>query len=205
MMNNESQTSFIPKKALSALEPPRRRPGNIFLAASLLVLFASALVWGGSFFYRRLLDQEINQPCQEVAEGTRRCGLKATVDLEEKNLDRATILDLQRLDVKLKVAGDVLSRHSTVLPLFRLLEELTLPTIRYTSFNFGQKGVNLAGTATAYEDIAVQMEVFGRDRGRIKSFLFSDFNLNAQGEVVFKLVMEFDSSLTSYAKNLSKI
>ena len=175
-------SAFIPKRPLTRAEAPRPRPISLFLVVSLLVLVLVLVFFAGTYAWQGILDNDINRPCQELSGGdarTRRCGLVATVELEEQNIDRDTILLLQRLDYKLAQAEELLDQHQTIIPVFELLEELTLTTVRYTKMSHTETSINLDGQASSYEDIAVQSEVFAQHKGRISSFIFSDFNLDS--------------------------
>lgn len=201
-MEGEAPTTFIPRKILTTDGGPKRRPVNLFFIIALFLLLLSSVGFGGIWFYQRLLTDTINRPCEEVEVGgntsLRSCGLIASVALEEKSLDRETILLLQRLDKKLSLSNDLAQKHTTFLPVFALLQSLTLPSIQYTRFGFSETGLSLDGRASSYEDIAVQTKVFTQDRTRIKNFIFSDLNLDGQGDVTFRLSMNLESSFRGY-------
>ena len=190
---------------MTAVERPVARPTNLLFVIAFIILFITGAFLAGAYFYRGYLDSAINRPC-EAAPGSdtqfRRWGLAATVALEEKNIDRATILLLQRLENKFAIAADIAKKHVAILPVLQMLEELTLPTLSYSHFDFGDKGIMIDGVASTYEDIAVQSTVFGRDRNRIKSFIFSDLDLDSRGDVRFKLSLVPSPSLTLYAPHL---
>lgn len=202
------QTSFIPKRVLTAEPPPHRRffAADILLTFSAIVLGLCLLFYAGTYFYKYLLYQTIHRPCsEEQTNGDQfaRCGLLASVEREEKNLNRETILMLQRLDRKFKLVGELGQSHLALLPVFRLLEELTLPTIAYQRFSYAGTTLKLEGEATKYEDLAVQGDIFLREAKRIRDFVFSDLNLDASGNVVFKLALKIDPSVISYLNNLT--
>ncbi len=200
------QTSFIPKRSLTLPDRPAARPMNLLMVIAVAILILAALFYGGARFYQNYLEQEISQKCDETVSGDtseKKCGLEAAVLDKENNLDRATILDLERLDKKLRIVGDLKDSHATAIPIFKLLEELTLPTVHYNSFSYTPKAISIQGGAGSYEDIAVQTQVFSDDKGRIDSFLFSDLDLDSKGEVVFKLTIVPNPNLISYLNNLS--
>ena len=201
MPPSSSPTSFIPKAALTKNERPRSSSSNLLLVIAVIVLLISAAIYGGAFAYRGILRAEIDRPCTADGTGVLRCGLKASVERERQNIDQNTITQLQRLDSKLEVAERVIVDHETILPLFSLLEELTLPTISYKTFAYSTEGVTIAGTATSYEDIAVQTQVFSAEKRRIQSFIFSDLNLDGSGLVTFKLTLTPDPSVVKQIKN----
>jgi hypothetical protein len=201
----EPRVSFIPKQVLTA-EPVRVHrvaAPNLFLVLAIVLLVVCLLFYGGAALYKFLLGRQINQPCEEISAENQvvRCGLLASVEREEKNLNRDTILLLQRVDKKFRLAAALSQNHIDILPVFRLLEELTLPTIAYTKFNFAGPQLKLAGRATKYEDLAVQSDVFAKEPS-IKEFVFSELNLNERGEVVFELQLSIDPAVFSYVNRL---
>ncbi|MEA1929885.1 MAG: hypothetical protein U9M92_03350 [Patescibacteria group bacterium] len=208
-MDKQGQTSFIPKRPESGSlvsRPKRARSMGLINIIAGFLLVAALLFYGGSWFYRGVLADEINRPCQvsDLADEDRvqRCGLRATVEREQQNLPQNTILLLQRLDHKFKIADDLLGDHLNILPVFAMLEELTLPSIYYDRFDYGAKGLSLSGQAASYEDIAIQTRIFSEDIGRIESFIFSDLNSNDAGRVTFRLTMILDQALASYHQSL---
>lgn len=169
------QSSFIPKQALEQQEiRPSQRPVGLLFVLAFIILLVSGIVLGGSLLYQSLLKAEIEAPC--VAGG--RCGLRASVELERKNIDQITIEALRRLDQKLAITDELLKNHNSILALFKLLEKYTLPSVAYTSFNFSEGKVQMDGLATSYEDIAVQTQIWDQaKRGQeVESFIFSDLN-----------------------------
>ena len=204
-MSESGQTSFIPKRPITGSLSDRPGMSHSFGLINIVAFFilaASLVFYGGAWFYHQALYDEINNKCQSASDAgaqVQRCGLKATVALEQRNLPQDTILDLQRLDRKFRIAGDLLAKHIDMLPIFEMLEQLTLPSVYYDSFNYSAKGISMGGKASSYEDVAIQTQIFSADRGRIQSFIFSDLNSDAGSLVTFKLTMILEPSLTSYA------
>lgn len=209
-MADSAQTSFIPKRPLDASINQRPKSSHSFGLLNVIatfILLASLIFYGGAWFYQTVLDDEINRPCEPVAAGSSqvsRCGLIASLERERQNLDQDTILLFQRLDHKFKIASDILADHLDLLPVFKMLEQLTLPSIYFDSFSFtADKGITMEGKAISYEDIAVQTQIFSADKGRIQSFIFSDLDTDTDGVVIFKLTMILEPALLSYSKNLN--
>src|SRR3989344_1353848 len=185
-MEPQMPTSFIPKRVMDRPERPGARPVGLLLIIAVLILVISLALWVGTYFYRGLLENQVK-------------GLEASVEKERQALDQPTIVQFQRLNDKLKVARDLLDKHVSLVPVFKMLEELTLPTVGYTSFDFKPKAIALSGLAASYEDVAIQAEIFGQDKKRIQSFVFSDLDLDAKGKVIFKLTIIPEDGLTSYS------
>jgi hypothetical protein len=158
-MDKVINTSFIAKQSLAPNSRPGLQPGGMVLMIAWILLFLSLAVFGGTLAYRSLLTQEIKAPCAPTSAGSevQKCGLVASVGREEKNLDRNTIVLLQRADAKLRLADQLLAQHVDILPVFRLLEEITLPSVSYTKFSYTPNALALEGRALSYEDLAVQV------------------------------------------------
>ena len=198
-MESEFKTSFIPKQALVQSPVVAEPPISLVSTISFIILLLSLLLAGGTYGYERLLASEITRPCpdpnQTVTQG---CGLQASLDKEKKALDEGLLTEFKRLAAKLNLANVLLDKHVTVLPVFDLLSKITLVTVRYTSLDYNNVTINISGVAQSYEDIAVQSNVFDRER-LIPSFIFSDLNLDNEGNVVFKLVINLDPRLLKYS------
>jgi hypothetical protein len=189
-MEPQMPTSFIPKRVMDRPERPTARPTGLLLIIAVLILIISLVLWGGTYFYQGFLDKQVKD-------------LEASVESARKALDQPTIVQFQRLDNKLKVAGELLDKHISLVPVLRMLEELTLPTVGYTKFDFKSTSISMEGVAASYEDVAIQAEIFGKDK-RIQSFVFSDLDLDNNGKVIFKLTIIPEAGLTSYS-NLKAI
>lgn len=198
METNNFQTSFIPKQTLVENPVSRRQPISLVSTLALVVLIASILLAGGAYAYQYWLDYEINRECPDPAQNvTSGCGLIASLNKEKQALDEGLLTEFKRLAAKLDLANKLISKHVTVLPIMDLLSELTLESVRFTSFDYDGKNITISGVAKSYEDVAVQSNVFDREK-LISGFLFSDLNLDTAGNVVFKLVLTVDPRLLSY-------
>jgi hypothetical protein len=199
-MDGGIQTSFVPKQESFVKQAPKQVASmGLFVTVSGLILAISLVFFAGAYAYKTILYNEINAPCgQANSAGDQKCGLLASVQIERQNLNPDRLMAYRRLDAKMKIAKDIIEKHNTLIPLFNLLATSTLKTIRYTKFEYNDKnGINLAGIASSYEDIAVQSKIFNQIK-QIKSFMFSDLDLNDKGYVSFKLVLTLDPSIISY-------
>lgn len=206
-MDKETQTSFIPKTVLSRSAGVMPQTISLSTVVSVLVFILSFALWGGTYAYKRLLDRFINAPCAGTAAASvvsaQSCGLRASIVRARQDLDQATTVYLKRLNDKLLIGQELVNSHRTLLPVFAMLEELTLPSVYYTRFSLVDKTATIEGRASSYEDIAVQTQVFARNQGRIKSFIFSDLDLDGFGNVVFKLVLNVEPELISHQRALA--
>lgn len=199
-MDGGIQTSFIPKQESFVKQLPKKgAPMGLFVIVSAIILAISLVFFAGAYAYKTILYNEINAGCgQANSAGDQKCGLLSSVQIERQNLNPERLMAYRRLDAKMKIAKDIIEKHNTFIPFFNVLATSTLKTIRYTKFDYNDKnGINLTGIASSYEDIAVQSKVFNQIK-QIKSFMFSDLDLNDKGYISFKLVLTLDPSIISY-------
>jgi len=202
-MDSKISTSFIPKDSLSTTGlRPRREPLGIIVIISILVLAAALVYFAGIYAYRYIVDQELNSPCADIGGGNKKCGLKESLKIQTQDLQLTKLEDFKRLDAKLNDGATVLSLHVSLKPFFDFLGQLTGQNIQYTKFEFSKtNSFTIEGLAKSYDDIAFQQKVFAGEQAQkyIKSFAFSDFDLDAKGNVKFKLLLTVDPTLLSFA------
>ena len=218
-MEPSLQTSFIPKQALNPAQVNRSagapktvksEGAGLFTLLSFVILFLSVAAAGGTFVYRNHLLNLLYSPCEVTAQtqpngdilgqaGTvdSECGLHASLEDKRRKLDDESLSRMQRLDTKMKLATTVLNGHLSLLPLFDILSTSTLKTLRFTKFNTLNQQVNISGVASSYEDIAVQSEVLN-DMPEIKNALFSNLDLDKEGNVIFNLTFSVSPSALTY-------
>jgi hypothetical protein len=200
MENQVIQSSFIPKQSLTKKPERRQAPMGLINLICFVVFAVSLAVFLGALAYRYTLAQEINRPCPDPMQTeTRGCGLIASLEKERQLLNHELLTRLRRVDAKSTIAKGVIDRHITLIPLFDLLNRNTLTTIQYKKFTFGEAGVTVEGLAASYEDIALQSKELAKLK-EIRSFIFSGLNLDAQGNVTFKLDMTIDENMLSFRK-----
>lgn len=202
-MDSQIPTSFIPKDTIRTNLRAKTEPISILSIISLLVLAGSLIYLAGIYVYRYMVYNEINNPCTQTA-GVGSCGLKASLDLETKELDRAKLEGLKQLDTKLKNGTMVLNNHIALKPLFDFLGRMTNQNIQYQKFQFDKTGIKINGVAKSYEDIAYQQKIFTADpeaQKFVRSFSFSNFDLDPKGQVTFQLSLVVDRSLLLYVNS----
>lgn len=199
-MSGEIQSSFIPKKPLTE-KAAYYRGSNVGLATliSLFFLLLSGLAYGGVFLYRLSLEKEIGKPDDDCAEDGGKCSLKASIRLTEEKVRKDLINEIKKTAGKIQTAKGLTGNHVSLTPIFDALEELTLTTVRFTSFKYEKGEAVLSGTAESYEAVAVQSDVLnGDDKGRIISHSFSDLKRDDKGNVSFSLKIAFEPSFIKY-------
>ncbi len=180
-MEQNFQTSFIPKKPMIPETVASSRPISIFLIISLFILFTVLIATGGLYFYK----------------------ISAT-----KNIATSKITELQVLDKRLRASSEILANHIAVTPIFTALEVLTMKSVRYTKFTY-EKGidknspikVSISGIAIGYRAVALQSDLFSQNKNLIDP-VFSNLTLDNSGNVLFDLQFSVDPSLLNYKQNL---
>src|SRR5690348_3321327 len=122
-MDQNFQTSFIPKKPIIEERVVYARPVNIFTVGASLILFAVLLGSGGLYFYKGTLKNEINKKAQDL-------------ELAKNRFEPARIAELQVLDKRLRASNEILTKHIAISPIFKALEGVTLPSVSYTHFSY---------------------------------------------------------------------
>lgn len=194
-MESNFQTSFIPKKPIVEERTEVKRPTSIFTIIAIFIFIAMVLMLAGSYFYRQVLAGEIKSK-------------ESTLGLAKGRFEPERINELQVLDRRLRAATELLSKHIAVTPIFEVLQEVTLKTIRYTRFSYewtekGRVLVRLGGIATGYRSIAIQSDLFSENKYIIDP-VFSNLSLDEKGNVLFDLEFYVEGSLVDYKQNLQR-
>ena len=180
------QSSFIPKQVLTREARPRSEPLGLLFVLSLVVLLIALLFYGGVFVYKNNLTKQIAE-------------LNASIEKSRESIERERILTIDKLDKQLKRAATILNNHKTFLSTFKILEDQTLKSIRYTGLTQAGASLTLRGLARDYEGVARQSIVFGAAYPTIQDFVFSDLSADATGRVSFSLKLDLDPKLLSYS------
>ena len=178
--------SFIPKESIMQDRKPRPSgPGALaFLnVVGIVIIILTAVIAGGMFLLKSYTEQSI-------------ASKKETLDRQRAAFEPATIEDLQRLDARITTARSLLSRHHALSLVFDELEARTGGAVRFRSFSFesgGQGGyvIDMSGSAKSFNSVAIQSEAFG-ESAIIRDPMFSNLNLDAQGNVVFDFSASID-------------
>lgn len=192
-METKMQTSFIPKKPI--VEARQSGSGiSLFLLISIILFIVSIALAGGVYLWKDSLVKKIDQD-------------KIDLSKVKSSYEEPTINALIRLDDRLKVSTDLLSKHVAVSPVFTLLEKNTLRNVRIKTFKFssgteGKIRVDLTGSAQSYEALSKQSDAFGAEslRQYISQPVISDFSPNADGSISFTFNAIVNADLISYSK-----
>jgi hypothetical protein len=193
-MDPQVQASFIPKKPLQAsVVRPAGRAGLLWLLA-LLIFFASAIAGGGAFLYQSYLQSSIKSQSQQLAQA-------------QAAYDPNVINDIIRLNSRMLQAQIVLRNHLAPSSIFTFLEQNTLKTVRFTSFDYSNSPsgaqITLDGEAVDFPSVALQSDAFGQNQA-LKNVLFSNVNVDpATGHVVFQVTATLNPTMLLYSTLVS--
>jgi len=193
---SQNQASFIPRKALGREPAAQDRPVSLFLFLSTLVFTISVLGAGGIFLYKYILSKGIESS-------------SLYLDQRKDALEPDTINDLLRTGKRLRIATVLLNDHVVTVPVFNMVENLTLKSVRFSKFDYAvnqdmSASLKLSGEAKSYGSVALQADIFGSEKRFIKNVVFSNLNLDDRGSVTFDAILDIDRDLINYKKTLSR-
>lgn len=193
----EFKTSFIPKKPTPAKGKIGRGRGlGVLGFIAFIVFLLSLVISGGLYLYKVILERNIENMSQSI-------------DRVKEAIEPQLIENLANTDLRIETSQLLLNDHIIVSPVFRILEDLTLKTVRFNAFSFsisedGEIELLLTGEAKNYSSLALQSDVFG-DEDAMMEPIFSNLNLNDQGNVSFSFGTPIKRSLVLYKNNLNVI
>lgn len=195
-MDKEFKTTFIPKKNLiqarsanSVVKNPRTR--SILGIASFIIFLSALVLTLGVFIYRKRVEAVINSRIESI-------------NLAEKAFEPSVILELRKLDIRLRAATELLNQHTAFSDFFLSFGESTLPDVAFNDFFLEEEGgiytVTMTGEARGYLPIAQQSNLFEQNR-YIENPIFSEFALNETGHVSFDLSFTLNNDLITFGRN----
>ncbi|MEK7471565.1 MAG: hypothetical protein AAB623_02875 [Patescibacteria group bacterium] len=197
-MEQNFQTSFIPKKPILKENATYVRSVSIFLVISILILFTVLIATGGFYFYKGILAKKITD-------------MENTLNLASNRFEPSKITELQNFDKRLISSSEILSKHITIIPIFNALEQLTMKSVRFTNFSYSlgegkndadeKIDVKMSGIAIGYRSIALQSDLFAKNKNLIDP-IFSNLTLDNSGNVIFDLEFSVDPSFVNYKQTL---
>lgn len=190
-MEKDFQTSFIPKRPIAEERTASTEPVGFFTIVAVFILFSVLIATGALYFYRSVLTKNV-------------ITLESNLNLAKNRFEPSKIVQLQLLDKRLLSSTEILSKHITVYPIFKTLQDLTMKTVRYTKFNYtlGDEkkatiDVKMSGLAIGYRSVALQSDLFAKNKFLIDP-VFSNLSLDNNGNVVFDLEFSVDPSFVDY-------
>jgi hypothetical protein len=194
-MEQNFQTSFIPKKPMVEDRTTQSRPVSLLTVISLAIFFTLIIASGALFFYKGILAKNI-------------VTMENDLNLAQNRFEPSKIVQLQELDKRLSSSNEILSKHVALSPIFKALQEITMKNIAYTKFSYsvGDEAnakimVKMNGIAVGYRSIALQSDLFAQNKYFIDP-IFSNLMLDDKGNVVFDLEFSVDPNFVDYKKVL---
>jgi hypothetical protein len=194
-MEQNFETSFIPKKPVVAERVVRPRSVGLLTTVSIFILFTVLLATGGFYFYKLIMVKSVAK-------------MENDLNLAKNRFEPAKIAELKVLDRRLNAGAEVLAHHITITPVFEALEGITMKTVRYTKFDYvlgtevnPQVVIKLKGQAIGYRSIALQSDLYTANQHLIDP-VFSNLTLDDKGNVLFDLDFKVDPSFVDYKQTL---
>ncbi len=190
-MEQNFQTSFIPKKPMVREPAAAPQPIGLLTIISIFILFTVLLTSGALYFYKGVMQKNL-------------VTMKSNLALAQNRFEPAKIKELQVLDKRLNAANEVLSKHIAVTPIFEALQAVTMKSVRYTkfSYSFGEEknskvNIQMSGTTLGYSFLALQSDLFAQNKNFIDP-VFSNLTLADNGNINFDLNFSVDPSFVDY-------
>lgn len=196
-MEQNFQTSFIPKKPIIEERIHSTRPISFLTVISIFIFLAMIVIYGALYFYKGTLANDSKK-------------LEESLIISKKSFDPEQIDRLHTLDKRLSSAGEIFSKHMVVSPIFQKLQKITEKSVRYTRFNYSATGevgdkvyVKMSGQALNYEAIALQADLFSKNKDLIDP-VFSNLSLDEKtSNVTFDLDFSVNSEFVNYKKTIA--
>jgi len=194
-MEQNFQTSFIPKKPIIDERATSPRPVGLLTLIAVLLFFTMLISTGVLYFYKVVLTKSITTKENDLI-------------LAKDRFEPTKISQLQVLDKRLRASNEILSKHIAISPIFSVLQDITMKTVRYTKFSYdmdsaksGMVTIKLGGMAIGYRSVALQSDLFTQNKNLIDP-VFSNLSLDESGNVIFDLEFSVASSFVDYQEVL---
>lgn len=174
-MESGIQSSFIPHDAAQAAEGQRAFSGgllDVLALLSIVLLVASLALAAGVFLYQQFLTTSAKSKVDQL-------------ERAKAAFDPALILQLTRLDDRMRDADQLLKDHVAPSTFFHMLENVTLSTVSFRSLDFEATDpqhmiIQMDGIAESVNSIALQADLFSKN-GIITSPIFSKVDRQQDG------------------------
>jgi hypothetical protein len=208
-MEPKFQTSFIPRKTLSAAPgAPVRHSASLFMILAIILFVLSLGAAGLAFVGKDYLTSQQATDSQALAEA-------------QEQFNTTLISTLSTTAQKIALAKELLANHVAADQIFGIVSQLTVSNVQWKSFQFsvpsasaGQGGSDLAtvsmqGVADSFYTVAYQSDVFGQSSQfgtdkAIKDPVLSNLAVDpTTGKVSFSFTASVDPSELSYDSSVS--
>ena len=196
-MDTKFQTSFIPQRPVvpsSKISHTKRTTGFFSLLATLIFL-TSLLAAGGVFFYKGYLAGNIKS-------------LGNQLDRMKASFEPQLIDELSGLDARLKTGSTLLSKHLSTSSFFEWLESITLQNVQFTDFKYEASStglkIEMRGRARNYVTLVRQSDILAENT-HVRKSVFSNLDLDSNGNVLFSLAVTFNPEGILYKDSLQSL
>ena len=196
-MDSNNKISFIPKKSLARTDFSGKKPISLFLTLSFSIFLITCAVYGGAYIYTQTLEKGIDVKKKELQE-------------LRNNFDLSIIDKAKDLKARMKSAQELVNQHIALSSFFDFLEQATLKSVGYSSFQYSNKDgkleATLSGMAPNYASVALQRDGLSletENKGRLSSFSMGGYKLDENGNVSFTLKAALNPSLFLYKNGFS--
>jgi hypothetical protein len=190
-MEQDFQTSFIPKKTVVEERASAPRSYGLFAIIAVIVFLTMVVSVGGLYLFKGITEKNIVK-------------MENDLNLAKNRFEPSKIVQLQVYDKRLRSATDILSRHVAISPIFKALQDITMKTVRYTKFNYSlgaeqnpKVEVKMSGEGIGYKAIALQSDLFSQNKYFIDP-IFYNLSLDGKGNVLFDLDFSVEPSFVDY-------
>lgn len=195
-MDQNFQTSFIPKKPMIEERATVARPISFLTITSIFIFFTVLIASGGLYFYNNILSKNIAQ-------------MQNDLGLAKKRFEPEVINNIQTLDKRMRASTEILSKHVTISPIFKTLQDITMKNVSYTKFAYdfsseakdSKVKIKMSGIADSYMTIALQSDIFAENKNLI-SPVFSNLTLDDKSQINFDLDFSVDLDFIDYKKTI---
>lgn len=181
------EVSLLPKEYAIPIAPTPRGL-RIFAVFSYLFLVVVLSIWGGLYFYKLQISDQINKVNEEI-EGIKSTSLKGR-DEEIKKIKEAS--------EKLGEFKKVLDGHIYTSNIFNQLEVITLKTVYFNKFDLDIKKqtLMLGGVTDSYESFAKQFSELKTGKDIVGDVTIDSVSLTKEGvEFSFKITLSDNALL----------
>jgi hypothetical protein len=193
MPSQNTSPGFIPHEPLVSQRGVREHGlGDLLFLLATMLLFASGALAVGTFLYSNYLEASANSKLTQLEKA-------------RAAIDPSLIVELTRLDDRMRAANEILSTHIAPSLLLKTLHDTTVQNISYSSLEFQNKdgvlSIAMDGVASAINTIAFQADLFARGNV-ITNPIFSGINRQLDG-VHFALDATVNKDALLYGKRLT--
>lgn len=199
-MEPKFQTSFIPKSPIvnnsSSFSDAPAGSVNILRTVVVLFFIVSIAASSGVFAFTYYLKSKIES-------------LNVSLREAESVFNSPQNQNILLVSDQLKSIQTLLTEHKVISPLFQMLEQETLPTVRWSSFTFsrdmsGQVSVMIKGEAQSYASLAQQAEIFLNSDWLVE-VVFNGVALSNEGTVETTMKVIINPDIIRYSNQIEKL